>query len=82
MTPSKDGSKVLIAQTAEEVLNDESYHLYVHLIACITAYQLGKGEGPTDDEFAMWRAVQSKRIATTVAPLDTFFHRPDRRPRD
>jgi pyruvate/oxaloacetate carboxyltransferase len=77
--PNAKDRQQLIAQTAEEVLNDESYHLYAHLIAAITAFQLGKGPAPTDDEFAMWKAVQSKRLKTTVAPIDTFNPRPDRR---
>jgi hypothetical protein len=77
--PNSKDRQQLIDQTAEEVLNDESYHLYAHLIAAITAFQLGKGEAPTDDEFAMWRAVQSKRLQTTIAPIDTFNPRPDRR---
>jgi hypothetical protein len=79
MATNTEGPKRVIAQTAEEVLNDEAYHLYVHLIASITAYQLGKGSGPTDDQLSMWRAVQGRRIATTLGPLDTFHHRPDRR---
>lgn len=72
-------SKKLIAQTAEEVLNDESYHLYVQLIATITAYQLGKGEPPNEHDLALWCAVQTKRIETSVGPLDTFLYRRDRR---
>lgn len=79
MSNAKANPQKLIAQTAEEVLNDESYHLYVHLIASITEFQLGKGTGPTENELAMWRAVQQKRIETTVHPLDTFFYRRDRR---
>jgi hypothetical protein len=75
-------SKKLIAQTAEEVLNDESYHLYVQLIATITAYQLGKGQPPTEHDLAMWSAVQTKRIETSIGPLDTFLYRRDRRPQD
>lgn len=74
----KNQTQKTIAQTAEEVLNDESYHLYVKLIDKITQFQLGKGEGPTDDEIALWRAVQARRIATSIGPLDTFFYRPDR----
>lgn len=68
-----------VKQTAEEVLNDEAYHLYITLVDKITQFQLGKGDGPTDDQVAMWRAVQGKRIATSKGPLDTFFYRPDRR---
>ena len=82
MSTDKESSRKLIAQTAEEVLNDESYHLYAHLIACITAFQLDKGPPPSDEEFAMWRAVQSKRIKNTIGPLDTFMPRPDRRPEE
>ncbi len=72
----------LIAQTAEEVLNDEAYRLYAHLIAAITAFQLGKGMAPPDEEFALWRAAQQKRLDTTIKPIDTFLPRPDRRPVD
>ena len=79
MPANKDASKELMAQTAEEVLNDESYHLYVHLISMITAYQLDKGPPPTEHDLALWCAVQSKRIATTEGPLDTFLYRRDRR---
>jgi hypothetical protein len=68
-----------LKQTSEEVLNDEAYHLYVTLIDKITQFQLGRGEGPSDDDVALWRAVQSRRIASSVGPLDTFFYRPDRR---
>jgi hypothetical protein len=71
----------LAAQTAEEVLNDESYHLYANLIATITAFQLGKGKPPEDADLALWRAVQQRRIETTIDELDTFMPRPDRRPR-
>ncbi|MBI2728384.1 MAG: hypothetical protein HYX42_19270 [Polaromonas sp.] len=70
----------LIAQTAEEVLNDEAYRLYAHLIAAITAFQLGKCDAPADEEFALWRAAQQKRLDTTIKPIDTFLPRPDRRP--
>lgn len=70
----------LIAQTAEEVLNDEAYRLYAHLIAAITAFQLGRGLAPPDAEFALWRAAQQKRLDTTIKPIDTFMPRPDRRP--
>lgn len=70
----------LIAQTAEEVLNDEAYRLYAHLIAAITAFQLGNGHAPTDEEFALWRAAQQKRLDTTIKPIDTFTPGPDRRP--
>lgn len=80
MPPTTKHTQQLAAQTAEEVLNDESYHLYAHLIAAITAFQLGKGKAPDDGEFALWRAVQQKRIDTTVGELDTFMPRPDRRP--
>lgn len=76
---SKD-TQTLIEQTAEEVLNDESYHLYASLIAKITAFQLGKGKAPSDEDLALWRAVQQRRIETTIGELDTFMPRPDRRP--
>ncbi len=79
MPTNTQTTQTLIDQTAEEVLNDESYHLYVHLIAAITAFQLGKGGPPADEDFAMWRAVQQRRIDTTVGELDTFTPRPDRR---
>lgn len=59
-------------------MNDEAYHLYARLIDKITQFQLGRGTGPTDDEIALWRAVQTKRIQTSVGPLDTFSYRPDR----
>lgn len=78
MPNDKKLNQKTLAQTAEEVLNDESYHLYIKLIDKITQFQLGRGEGPTDDEIALWRAVQARRIATSVGPLDTFFYRPDR----
>lgn len=60
-------------------MNDEAYRLYAHLIAAITAFQLGKGEAPPDEEFALWRAVQQRRIETTIDAIDTFLPRPDRR---
>ncbi len=72
----------LIAQTAEEVLNDEAYRLYAHLIAAITAFQLGQGKAPPDEEFALWRAAQQRRLETTIDAIDTFLPRPDRRPVD
>ncbi|SFU85336.1 hypothetical protein SAMN05216350_106201 [Polaromonas sp. YR568] len=78
MPSPKTPAQQVIKQTAEEVLNDEAYHLYIKLIDKITQFQLGRGEGPTDDDVAMWRAVQAKRIATSAGPLDTFFYRPDR----
>jgi hypothetical protein len=74
-----EGAKGRIAQTSEEVLNDECYRLYAHLIASITAFQLGKGGPPSDEEFALWRAAQEKRLRTTQDPIDTFLPRPDRR---
>ncbi len=79
MPVDKKDSAAKVAQTAEEVLNDEAYHLYVTLIDKITQFQLGRGNGPSDDEIALWRAVQTRRIKTSVGPLDTFFYRPDRR---
>lgn len=77
--PTKVQTQKAIAQTAEEVLNDEAYHLYAHLIAAITGFQLGKGAAPTDEEFALWRAVQTKRLQTTEGTIDTFLPRADRR---
>jgi hypothetical protein len=82
MTTETAKAQKLHVQTAEEVLNDESYHLYVQLISTITAYQLGKGKPPTEHDLAMWCAVQTKRIETTIGPLDTFHHRRDRRPQE
>ncbi|MES2909898.1 MAG: hypothetical protein V4718_00830 [Pseudomonadota bacterium] len=82
MTTNIDGVQKLHAQTAEEVLNDEAYHLYVHLISTLTSYQLGKGKPPTEHDLAMWCAVQTKRIETSIGPLDTFLYRRDRRPHD
>ena len=79
--PSKaQNTQKLIAQTSEEVLNDEAYHLYAHLIAAITAFQLGEGKAPPDEEFALWRAAQQRRLKTTIEAIDTFLPRPDRRP--
>ena len=49
------------------------------LIACITAFQLGKGKPPEDSDLALWRAVQQKRIETSIDELDTFLPRPERR---
>ena len=72
----------MMEQTAEEVFNDESYHLYVRLISMITAYQLGVGDPPTEQDLALWCAVQTKRIQTSTGPLDTFLYRRDRRPRE
>lgn len=80
MPANIDQAQKVIAQTSEEVLNDEAYHLYAHLIATITAFQLGHGQAPTDEEFALWRAAQQKRLQTTTGLLDTFLPRPDRRP--
>jgi len=68
-------AKRTVSQEAEEVLNEEAYFLYVKLIDSITQFQLGRGTGPTDDQISMWRAVQSKRIETSIGPLDTFFYR-------
>jgi hypothetical protein len=65
----------LIARASEDVLNSEAYHLYANLIAGITAFQLGNGLPPTDEEFAMWRAAQQKRLDTTLDTIDTFLPR-------
>jgi hypothetical protein len=79
MTIDKNQAHKAISQTSEEVLNDEAYHLYITLIDKITQFQLGRGEGPTDDDVVLWRAAQAKRIATSRGSLDTFFYRADRR---
>ena len=65
-------SQQLISKASEDVLNSEAYHLYANLIAQITAFQLGKGPAPSEDDFAMWRAAQQRRLNTTVEPIDTF----------
>lgn len=80
MPSNTDDLRQLHVQTAEEVLNEESYHLYIHLISTLTAYQLGKGKPPSEHDLALWCAVQTKRIETSVGPLDTFLYRRDRRP--
>jgi hypothetical protein len=79
MPTTTEHSQKLIAQTAEEVLNDEAYRLYAHLIAAITAFQLGQGLAPPDEEFALWRAAQQRRLETTIDTIDTYLPRPDRR---
>ncbi len=79
MAPNTKDTQQLHARTAEDVLNDESYYLYANLIASITAFQLGKGKPPEDSDFALWRAVQQKRIETSIDELDTFLPRPERR---
>jgi hypothetical protein len=79
MPSQKQITQNFIDQTAEEVLNDEAYRLYAHLIAAITAFQLGEGKAPPDEEFALWRAAQQRRLETTVGAIDTFLPRPDRR---
>ncbi|MES2283965.1 MAG: hypothetical protein V4542_21350 [Pseudomonadota bacterium] len=80
MPNNPNATQTLLAQTAEEVLNDESYHLYANLIAAITAFQLGQGQPPSDEDFVLWRAVQQRRLNTTINKIDTFMARPDRRP--
>ncbi len=82
MPPNIVETHQLHVQTSEEVLNDESYHLYVHLISTLTAYQLGKGSPPTEHDLALWCAVQTRRIQTSIGPLDTFLYRKDRRPQE
>ena len=66
----------LIAKASEDVLNSEAYHLYANLIACMTAFQLGKASAPADEHFALWRAAQQRRLDTTLESIDTFMPRP------
>ena len=66
----------MIAKASEDALKTEAYHLYAKLIACMTAFQLGKGPAPTDDDFVIWRAAQQKRLETATEPINTYLPRP------
>lgn len=76
MTKDPKYCQTLVSQASEDVLNTEAYHLYANLIARITAFQLGTGTAPTEEEFALWRAAQETRLRTTIGPIDTFLSRP------
>lgn len=66
--PHTEQAQKIIAQSAEKAINEEACWLYTHLIAAITAFQLGQGTAPPDEEFALWRAAQQKRLDAGITP--------------